>query len=800
MANGFKPSNIEPSLLQAPLQDQSDLEPEFSLDIPTPENATETFLDDGSVEINFDPTEPQMDLGIEPDSFYGNLVESVSDQSLAKVSSYVRSSVQEDKTSRKDWEETYTKGLDLLGLRYQDRSQPFEGSTGVVHPLLNEAVTQFQAGAYKEMLPSGGPVRAQVVGTETPQTVAQAQRVQEYLNYQLMYNMDEYEPEFDQMLYFLGLAGSAFKKVYTDDVLGRPVSKFIPAEDVIVPYTATDIASAERITHVITVSENDLRKQQVSGFYADMELTGGAGAETDEIEDKYEQLQGVDSNEHDNEYTLLECHCYLDIEEFPDTDQSGQITDIKLPYIVTVCKDTKDVLAIRRNYLETDPMKNSISHFVQYKFTPGLGFYGFGLIHLMGNLSRTATANLRQLIDAGTLANMPAGFKARGIRIANDGDPLNPGEFRDIDVPGGDLRTSLMPLPYKEPSATLFQLMGFVVDAAQKFIGTTDIAVGDGSQEAPVGTTIALLERGSKVISSVHKRLHASMKQELKMLSKLFGKDPSPYPYPVGDDQQIKTTDFDNRVDVLPVSDPNIFSMSQRVMLAQEQLKLANSNPVMHNMYEAYKRVYAALGVNNIDQILKPETQPVPEDPATENQKASQVAAGQGELKVFKEQDHDAHIAVHQAYMQSRVAQMQPAVLLTLEKHIFEHIGFKAQIIHDQQMAQNPQAQQQPLEEHDKMIAQIQAKLMTEYMQANPPQTEQDPLVEIKRQELQMRQMDAQADNEIDKQKLQLDQQRLNETSNLARERIQSTEDIAAMRAQIAKERQAQNANGKAGQ
>ena len=797
MASVFKPSNIEPSLLEAPLQDMDILETELQ----QPEEIeiiTETESPDGSVQIDFEL--PEESFGGEPESFFDNLVPLLSDQTLNKVSSQLRASVQDDKTSRKDWEETYTNGLDLLGLKYENRSQPFEGATGVIHPLLNEAVTQFQAGAYKEMLPSSGPVRAQVVGAENPETIAQAQRVQEYLNYILMHEMEEYEPEFDQMLYFLGLAGSAFKKLYFDDVLGRPVSKFVPAEDVVVPYTATDLKSAERVTHIIKISENDLRKQQVSGFYADMELKGGSNESTDEITEKYNDLEGLDDNDNDTEYTLLECHCYLDLEEYPDTDDTGEQTDIKLPYIVTVCKDTKDVLSIRRNYTESDPMKNTISHFVQYKFSPGLGFYGFGLIHLMGNLSRTATANLRQLIDAGTLANMPAGFKARGIRIANEGEPLSPGEFRDVDVPGGDLRTSLMPLPYKEPSGTLFQLMGFVVEAAQRFIGTTDLAVGDGSQETPVGTTIALLERGSKVVSSVHKRLHASMKHELKMLARLISEDPKPYPYEVNAEAQIKSSDFDNRVDILPVSDPNIFSMSQRVMLAQEQLKLANSSPVMHNMYEAYKRVYQALGVNNIDQILKPEPAPEPIDPATENQTASTVAAGQGQLKAFAEQDHDSHITVHQAYMGSKVAQMQPSVLLTLEKHIFEHIGLKAQTIHDQQMQQNQQAQQQPPEQHANMVAQIQAQLMSEYMQANPPQQEQDPLVEIKRQELQMRQMDLEADNQLDQQKLQLDQQRLNETSNVARERIQSTEGIANMRAQIARERQAQNANGKTGQ
>jgi len=449
-------------------------------------------------------------------------------------------------------------------------------------------------------------------------------------------------------------------------------------------------------------------------------------------------------------------------------------------------------LAIRRNFTPDDPKKDKIPHFVQYKFTPGLGFYGFGLIHLLGNLSRTATANLRQLIDAGTLSNMPAGFKARGLRIADEANPLAPGEFRDVDVPGGDLKASLMPLPYKEPSGTLFQLMGFVVEAAQRFIGTTDMGMGQGNTEMPVGTTIALLERGSRIVSAVHKRLHTSMKSELRMLGRLFAEDPTPYPYNVGMDGMIKMQDFDNRVDILPVSDPNIFSMSQRVVLAQEQLKLAQAAPELHNLYESYKRVYEALGVSNIEQILNPEPQPQPLDPSTENQEASKAAAGQGKMQAFPQQDHDAHIAVHSAYMNSKIAQMQPPLLMTLEKHIYEHLGMKAQVMHDQQMAQDPQAGQQPPEEHDKMIAQIQAQLIAEYQKTQPPAEEDDPLVRIKEQELQLRQQEMVADQQNDQQKLALDQQRAQQNFQLGRDRIDSTEDIAQMRARIALQKQNQ--------
>jgi len=789
MAQNPRPSNIDRALVQAPNdflsieeEDLAQQEDDF-LNVEVVENEEGAEVSFGEEEVTF---------GGEPENFYDNLAPMVSDATLTGVASYVLDSVEDDRNSRDDWEDTYVKGLDLLGMRYETRTEPFDGATGVIHPLLNEAVTQFQSQAYKEMLPSSGPVRANIVGTPTPDAEQQAQRVQDYMNYQIMYEMEEYEPEFDQMLYYLGLAGSAFKKVYRDEALGRPVSKFIPAEDVLVPYVATDLKTAERVTHVIKMSKNELRKMQVSGVYLDMDSKGSTNDSSDSITDAYDDIEGRSPSGTDEQFTLYECHCFLDLEDYPDVDTTGEETGIKLPYIVTVCLDTNEVLAIRRNFTPDDPKKDKIPHFVQYKFTPGLGFYGFGLIHLLGNLSRTATANLRQLIDAGTLSNMPAGFKARGLRIADEANPLAPGEFRDVDVPGGDLKASLMPLPYKEPSGTLFQLMGFVVEAAQRFIGTTDMGMGQGNTEMPVGTTIALLERGSRIVSAVHKRLHTSMKSELRMLGRLFAEDPTPYPYNVGVDGMIKMQDFDNRVDILPVSDPNIFSMSQRVVLAQEQLKLAQAAPELHNLYESYKRVYEALGVSNIEQILNPEPEPQPLDPSTENQEASKAAAGQGKMQAFPQQDHDAHIAVHSAYMNSKIAQMQPPLLMTLEKHIYEHLGMKARVMHDQQMAQDPQAGQQPPEEHNKMIAQIQAQLIAEYQKTQPPAQEEDPLVRIKEQELQLRQQEMVADQQNDQQKLALDQQRAQQNFQLGRDRIDSTEDIAQMRARIALQKQNQ--------
>ena len=788
MALSPKVSNIDRALIQAPVEDFSFEEDDLQAQQDDFFNGEIEIVEDEDGGIEIITGEDEFVFGEEPENFYDNLAENLKDDSLGEVSSYVTSSVEEDTNSRSDWEDTYVKGLDLLGMRYESRTEPFEGATGVIHPLLNEAITQFQASAYKEMLPSGGPVRANIIGVPTPEIEQQAQRVQEYMNYQIMYEMQEYEPEFDQMLYYLGLAGSAFKKVYRDEILDRPVSKFVPAEEVVVPYIATDLQSAERITHVIKISKNELKKLQLSGFYMDMEGESNASSSTSEVKSAYDDIEGRSPTYNDEQFTLYECHCFLDIEEYADKDESGEETGLKLPYIVTVCKDTGDVLSIRRNYLQEDPNKNKIQHFVQYKFTPGLGFYGFGLIHLLGNLSRTATANLRQLIDAGTLANMPAGFKARGLRIADEQNPLSPGEFRDVDVPGGDLKASLMPLPYKEPSATLFQLMGFVVEAAQRFIGTTDMGVGNGgNQEMPVGTTIALLERGSRIVSAVHKRLHGSLKRELKMLGVLFAQDPRPYPYDTGVDGQIKSQDFDGRIDILPISDPNIFSMSQRVVLAQEQLKLAVAAPDMHNLYEAYRRVYEALGVNNIDQMLKPEPQQVPIDPAMENIETSNAANGQGKLQAFPEQDHDSHIAVHLAYMNSKVAQMQPPVMILLEKHIYEHLGLKAKVTVQQQM----QGQQVPPEQQEAMVAKMQAQLFTQFQQAQPPAPEQDPLVQIKQQELQLREQEMVSDQQSDQRKLQLDQQRQQQQFQLGQDRINSTEDIAQMRARIAQQKNA---------
>jgi hypothetical protein len=571
-----------------------------------------------AAEILVDQEQVLIDAEITPDipqiGFNINLAEVLGDDVLASIASDLLSSIKGDKQSRSEWEKTYTDGLKYLGMKFDDaRSQPFEGSSGVIHPILAEAVTQFQAQAYKEMLPAKGPVKTEIVGARTVEIENQAERVQEFMNYYIMNVMEEYDPELDQMLFYLPLAGSAFKKVYFDVVLNRAISKFIPPEDLIVPYEAADISSAERITHVINMSSNEIKKQQLSGFYANVDIgSDGYAEDMSEVEEAIDEIQGMSPSYKENRNrTVYEVHTVLDIEGFEDVDATGNPTGLKLPYIVTIEDSSEKVLSIRRNYNETDPLKNKINYFVQYKFMPGLGFYGLGLSHMIGGLSKASTSILRQLIDAGTLANLPAGFKARGMRIRDEDDPLQPGEFRDIDTTGGSLRENLIPLPIKEPSNVLMQLLGLLVDSGKRFAAIADMNVGDMNAAMPVGTTVALLERGTKVMSAIHKRLHYSQKLEFNLLAKVFGESLPPiYNYAIGTgSNEVKQQDFDDRVDIIPVSDPNIFSQSQRVTLAQELLQMVQSNPQVHGpmgIYEAYRRMYAALGVDNVEALLQP--------------------------------------------------------------------------------------------------------------------------------------------------------------------------------------------------
>jgi len=743
--------------------------------------------------------------------FDANLAEYLDDSEMGEIASELLASYEDDNESRDDWEETYTKGLDLLGLKTIERSEPFQGASGVTHPLISESVTQFQAQAYKELLPSGGPVRTQVIGLQNKETEAQAKRVKDYMNYLITEEMEEFDPDLDQLLFYLPLSGSTFKKIYFDSVRNRPVSKFVPAQDVVVPYSASDLATAPRITHVLKMSDNDLRKQQVAGMYRDIELSSAGDDEENPVNQKVDELQGTSKSYTDDIHTILEMHVDLDIEGFEDVDESGEPTGIKLPYIVTLDRDSSTILAIRRNYMEGDPFKQKIQYFVHYKFMPGLGFYGFGLTHMIGGLGRAATSLLRQLIDAGTLANLPAGFKARGVRVRNDDEPLQPGEWRDIDAPGGNIRDSIIPLPYKEPSATLSQLLGALVDGGRRFVSVADNQVQNMNQEMPVGTTVAMLERGMKVLSAIHKRLHYAQKNEFRILARIIAENlPEAYPYPVANAQSaIKVTDFDGRVDILPVSDPNIFSMAQRVSLAQSQLQLAQSNPQMHNLQAAYRRMYQALEVQNIDEILPPPPQPQPTDPAMEH---AAVLKGSG-VQAFPGQDHNAHIAAHVAFMKTPMIMAAAPLQAALYGHLQEHISLLAQEQAQQQMQQqmqqlqllvqsggiNPQQAQQQMQQLQqdpasmaRTVAQIEQQLVQQIAQmvAPPPQDPAaDPLVQIRMQELGLKQQELQLDAQSDQNKLMLEQAKLQQRAATDAARLETQEEIADERNAVNRER-----------
>ena len=714
-----------------------------------------------------------------------NLAEVLDESVLGDLSSDIQAKFREDIESREDWEEAIAKGLGLLGINYEDRSEPFLGASGVTHPLLSEAVTQFQAQSYKEMLPSGGPVKTQILGAPTQETEAQAQRVEDFMNYQITEIMEEYDPDTDQMLFYLPLTGSTFKKIYFDETKQRAVSKFVPAEDMVVPYSASDLRTAERVTHVVRMTYNDIRKLQVAGVYRDVELSSSDYDEDQgEIQERSDELLGLRPNYSDDSYTLLECHVDLDLEGFEDKDMEGNSSGIMLPYIVTLDQGSGKVLSISRNFREQDPLKRKRQYFVHFKFLPGFGFYGLGLLHTIGGLSRAATSILRQLIDAGTLSNLPAGFKSRGVRIRNDDEPLNPGEFRDIDVPGGDLKNSIIPLPYKEPSATLANLLGVVVDSGRRFAQVADAKVADMNSQAPVGTTVALIEQGSKIISSIHKRLHYAQKQEFRMLAEIFSENPVPYPYFVGNvPPETMQADFDGRVDILPVSDPNIFSMAQRLSLAQTQLQLAQAAPQIHNVNEAYRRMYDALDIKNIEAILPPKPQPKPVDPATENGNAMKNMP----LQVFPEQDHEAHVRAHISMLSSQTSQANPQGYIMLQAHVQEHVGMMARdqvttffqkSIEQAQMAGEPVPQIDPTAV-EAAIAQQVGEILNEIMPALAPPTPEDPLVDIRKKELENDTAELQRKTMSDQMNFEIDQAKLQQAYELAQQRQTLQENIA---------------------
>mgnify|MGYP000294567704 FL=1 len=675
--------------------DEDDLRAELEIEIP--DSGADPMLyavdsdveieisteDDGGVTVDFDPE----DMRGEGGDFYANLAEEMPDRELSRIGNDLSGEFDANRSSRQEWEDAYTNGLELLGFNYEERTQPFRGSSGVTHPLLAEAATQFQAQAFNELLPAGGPVRTQVMGEETHAKVDQAKRVRQFMNYYITNVMEDYTPDMDQMLFYLPLAGSTFKKTYYDEVMDRAVSKFVPAQNLVVPYDTSDLDTCPNISQLIRMDLNDLRKKQLAGVYLDIDVIPAQGDIT-EVDSEINRIDGIEPSQIDYDCTLLECHVDLDLEGYEDLDEDGEPTGIKVPYLVTISQDNGQVLSIRRNYREDDPAKKKIAYFTHFKFLPGFGFYGLGLIHTIGGLSRTATSALRQLIDAGTLSNLPAGFKARGLRIRDDDDPLQPGEFRDVDAPGGAIRDSLMPLPFKGPDRTLFELLGFVVQAGQRFATITDMKVGDGNQGAAVGTTIAMLEQGSRVMSAVHKRLHYSMRQEFKILARVMSESlPQEYPYSVaGDESSIMASDFDDRIDVIPVSNPNVFSQAQRIALSQTKMQLAAQAPEMHNMHEVYRDMYESLGVTDVDRIMKavPDDEPRPLDPAQENINA----LDQIELRAFAGQDHQSHIMAHLIFGATPMVGQMPQVAVALQKHVLEHVKIQAEEAGMQQMQQ----------------------------------------------------------------------------------------------------------------
>jgi hypothetical protein len=773
---------------------------ELQEELPNQGETEITPMEDGGVEINFEPGAFNQ---AQSENHYDNLAELLPEEILMPLGSELYQNYSDYKSSRQDWEQSYIKGLDLLGFKYEQKTEPFQGASGATHPVLAEAVTQFQALAYKELLPAQGPVRTQTVGAPSPEKSSQAERVKEFMNYQLMDQMPEYETEFDQMLFYLPLSGSAFKKVYYDELLGRAVSKFVPADDLIVPYTATSLDDAESMIHRIKTSGNDLRKQQVGGFYRDIDLTPGYENET-ALDKKEHELEGIrQTGKPEDVFTLLECHVNLDIEGFEDRGPDGETTGIKLPYIVTIEENSRQVLSIRRNYEVGDALRKKISYFVHFKFLPGLGFYGFGLIHMIGGLSRTATSALRSLLDAGTLSNLPAGFKQRGIRIRDDAQSIQPGEFRDVDAPGGNIRDAFMTLPFKEPSPTLLQLMGVVVQAGQRFASIADMQVGEGNQQAAVGTTVALLERGSRTMSAIHKRLYVALKNEFKLLARVFKLYlPQEYPYDVvGGERVIKQADFDDKVDILPVADPNIFSQTQRISIAQTELQLAQSNPQIHNLYAAYRNMYEAIGVKNIDLILKKPQPPQPKDPSLEHiDSLSSIP-----FQAFKGQDHRAHITAHMNFMSTNIAKNNPVINASLQKNIFEHISlmaleqvemeFAQEIMQLQSMQQNPQAMQNP--QMQQMVMQLNmkiesrkavliAEMMDEFLQEEKKingDFGNDPIAKLKARELDIRAQENSRRKEVDEERINVEKMKAMMNQMTDQQKLQQNEELANLRA-----------------
>ena len=763
-------------------------EEELQIAIENPDSVA-IATEDGGMVIDFDPQEEK------PDSEFGsNLVEFIDDQELEHIGSDLISAFNMDRDSRKEWEETYTKGLDQLGLKIEERTQPWNGACGVFHPMLSEAVIRFQSQAIAEIFPAAGPVKTKIVGKITDDKEKQAQRVEDYMNYLLTYEMAEYRTETEKLLFSLPLAGSAFRKVYYDPTLGRPSGIFVPSEDVVVNYGASDLDTCERATHVMRMSSNDIRKMQVNGFYRDVEVASGDRTYTD-VQEKYDELTGeMQNNSYDQRHTVLEMQVNLDLKGFED-ESNGQPTGIALPYVVTVDYPSGIVLSIRRNYYEDDPQKKRRSHFVHYQYLPGIGFYGFGLIHMIGGLAKSATSLLRQLVDAGTLSNLPGGLKARGLRIKGDDTPIMPGEFRDVDIAGGAIKDNITFLPYKEPSGTLYSLLQNIVEEGRRFASISDMKVSDMNSQAPVGTTLALLERNMKVMTAVQARLHASMRKEFDILVNVikdFG-EPS-YPYETDEEEDIKITDFDKRVDVMPVSDPNAATMAQRIMQYQAAFQLSQSAPEMYDLKELHRQMLDVLGIQDVDDIVPDEDDVPPVDPVS----AVQNLINNKPVKAYEFQDHDAHIqtvvsAQENPEIQKLVGQSPnaPSILASGSAYILEHLTMKYRDEVEKEMGIELPPLGEPLPaDVEKRISELVAEASTRVSQAAMMKAEQerinqqmqDPLILAKQRELDIKQAEVQRKALGDQARFTLAAQKQQDQVELEKERIESEQAIEGVK------------------
>ena len=754
--------------IDKPLSAPNQLFPEedsgaVEIEVVNPESVS-IETEDGGLMFDFDPDASAM--GAIP--FDANLAEFLEDQDLAMLAGELVGLFKSDKESRADWERVYIEGLDLLGLKHEDRTTPWDGACGVFHPLLTESVIKFQSQSIQELFPASGPVKTTVVGVIDEIKEKQAHRVQDYLNYLVTEKMTEYRSETEKLLFSLPLAGSAFRKVYFDPSMGRPCSMFVPAEDFVVSYGASDLSTCERATHIMKKTSNEVRKLQVSGFYADVDL-GKASDNTDEIEHKYQELTGNSSTyENDSRHTILEMQVDLDLFGFEDT-QDGEVTGIQLPYVVSIDLTSRQVLSIRRNYYEDDAQKMKREHFVHYQYMPGLGFYGFGLIHMIGGLAKSATSLLRQLVDAGTLSNLPGGLKSRGLRIKGDDTPIMPGEFRDVDVPGGSIRENISFLPYKEPSNVLYQLMGDIVEEGRRFASAADVKAADMNSEAPVGTTLAILERSMKVMSAVQARLHASMRKELRILSRIvFDFGPTEYPYQT-DENRVVSDDFDGRIDVIAVSDPNSGTMAQRIMQYQAALQLSQQNPDMYDLPLLHRQMLDVLNIRDADKIVPLEDDIKPTNPVSENMNI----INNKPVKAFMYQDHEAHIQAHMAFIEdpkilalAGKSPMAKAMQAAMAAHIQEHLAFAYRKQVEDELGVELPTENEDLPESvelrlSRLVApaaeQLKSKNQQEAQQKKNAEQQKDPVIQMQQRELQIKEQTAMAKAQIDQARMQLD-------------------------------------------